>query len=71
MITAEKLIEEVEAEHFRTQEDTGANECAMTVWNCVRRKLGREPLIKSSLPAYCLTHKVYHIIKPDYGCVKK
>lgn len=31
-----KVVDEVEAAHFRTHTDTGANSCALLVWNRIR-----------------------------------
>lgn len=62
------FVQEVEKAHFRTAGDTGANPNALLIWNCVRRHLGLKELTKEELPAYCMTHKCYHVIKTDYGC---
>lgn len=43
---------EVEAAHFRTVEDTGANPCALLVWNALRRRAGLPWLSKEQLPAW-------------------
>ncbi len=43
-------MEEVEASHFRTETDTGANPCAMLVWNALRSKFGLPHLEKRDLP---------------------
>lgn len=64
----EKFVEKVESAHFRTQNDTGANEYALFIWNIVRNHVGLTRIIKSDLPGYCLTHKKYHLINNDYGC---
>jgi hypothetical protein len=63
------FIERVEKAHFRTNEDTGANQNAMLIWNLVRAEAGLPPLDLRDLPAYCETHKMYHVIRADYGCV--
>lgn len=67
----EKFIAEVERQHFRTDEDTGANSNGLMIWNLVRKEFGYVPLMKQDLPAFCTTHKCYHIIKGGYGCARK
>ncbi len=64
------FVEEVEASQFRTDTDTGANECALLIWNMVRKHVGLPRLDKDDLPAFCSTHKKYHLIQSDYGCVR-
>ena len=63
------FVKKVEADHFRTVHDTGANDCALFIWNLVRERLGLPRLEKKDLPHFCKTHKCYHVIKEDYGCV--
>lgn len=46
------LIARVEKNYFRTVSDTGANECAMFVWNQVRQEAGLLPLRLSDLRAW-------------------
>jgi hypothetical protein len=48
----ETLIQEIEARLFRTDADTGANECALTVWNAVRRYAHLPRITKSDLASY-------------------
>lgn len=55
-----KLIDQVEKAHFRTVDDTGANSCAMLIWNIVRNEAGLPRLQLSDLPAYCKSCKRYH-----------
>jgi hypothetical protein len=70
MIDAD-FIKKVEAEHFRTDQDTGANSCALFIWNLVRAHAGLPTLKKSDLRAYCETHGKYHVIMEDYGCIRR
>jgi hypothetical protein len=65
------FVARIEAAHFRTDCDTGANENAMAIWNCVRKHVGLPRLHKSELPSYCLTHRAYHVIREDYGCKRQ
>lgn len=65
------FIKDVESRHFRTDEDSGAGSNALMIWNMVRAHVGLQPLKKSDLPAYCVTHNCYHIIREDYGCKRK
>lgn len=67
----EEFIKKTEAAYFRTNTDTGANWNAMFIWNVVRKHLGLQPLKLEDLPAYCHTHKTYHIIQKDYGCTRQ
>ena len=53
------LIAKIEAAHFRTVEDTGANPCAMIVMNALRKEAGFSPLSTSDLPAYDETENTY------------
>lgn len=55
------FIAKVEAAHFRTDADTGANEQALVIWNQVRRFAGLPKLNKADLPSYCHCCKHYHI----------
>lgn len=66
-----EFIKHVESTQFRTNTDTGANECALLVWNMVRKHVGLPRLDKNDLPAYCVVHKEYHVINEDYGCKRK
>lgn len=63
-----EFIAKTEASHFRTNSDTGANECAMLVWNMVRQHVGLPRLRLWDLPAWCVTHQKYHLINSEYGC---
>ena len=47
--TITALMELVERDHFRTVDDTGANGCAMLVWNALRKHAGLPPLGKEDL----------------------
>lgn len=58
------LIADVESRHFRTEADTGANECAMLVWNQLRNFAGLPNLTKAGLPTYCEVCKAYHTFDP-------
>lgn len=42
----------VEAAHFRTTDDTGANFAALTVWSALRTALGMPAISKDDLPAW-------------------
>ncbi len=53
------LIAKVEADHFRTVIDTGANPNAMVVWNALRRHAGLPGLSKDDLPAFDETRGQY------------
>jgi hypothetical protein len=66
-----EFIKRVEAGHFRTNQDTGANANALFIWNLVRKEAGLEPLSVKDLPAFCAVHQKYHIIREEYGCVAK
>lgn len=63
-----EFIKNVEANHFRTEHDTGANQQALMIWNIVRQHFGQPRLSFSDLPAWCLEHNRYHLIRPEYGC---
>jgi hypothetical protein len=64
----EAFVKKVEAAHFRTVHDTGANENALLIWNIVREHVGLPWLKKSDLPVYCETHDTYHLFRDGYGC---
>jgi len=66
-----EFIEYVEKQYFRTNVDTGANDNAMFIWNLVRQHTGLRPLSISDLPRYCMTHKRYHTLFSEYGCIGK
>lgn len=51
----------VEAEHFRTNSDTGAAGQAMVVWNELRQQLGMPPLRRDDLPSYNQDAKRYEM----------
>lgn len=55
-----ELIDRVEAAHFRTDEDTGAVENVMLIWNIVRQEAGLSRLRMAQLPTWCEGHKCYH-----------
>jgi hypothetical protein len=65
-----KFIETVEYNHFRTNIDTGANPNALFIWNIVRNHVGLPVLHVNDLAAWCFTHKKYHHIREDYGCMR-
>jgi hypothetical protein len=71
MTIDDQFVKEVEESHFRTNEDTGANSNALLIWNMVREHVGLPRLDILDLPAYCITHKTYHVIRPSYGCKRK
>lgn len=56
----EDFIARVEAAHFRTQDDTGANECALLIWNMVREFADKPRLRRRDLRSYCEPCKTYH-----------
>ena len=66
-----EFIERVEKAHFRTEHDTGANHNALLIWNVVRKEAGLPPISLQDLPAYCATHKMYHVFNPELGCVRR
>jgi len=66
-----EFIQKVEKDHFRTVTDTGANPNALFIWNLVREEAGLPRLDPKDLPAFCVTHGKYHILREDYGCVRK
>jgi hypothetical protein len=66
-----EFIKQVEAAHFRTVQDTGANHNALLIWNCVRKHVGLPALTLDDLPRYCVAHNCYHLIRQDYGCVER
>lgn len=47
-----EFISKVEQSHFRTVHDTGANSCAMLIWNLVREYAHLPPLKMSDLPTW-------------------
>lgn len=49
------LVERVEKAHFRTHQDTGANPCALMVWNIVRQEAGLPRLTSRDLMVRALT----------------
>lgn len=70
-IELHNLIATVEADHFRTDQDTGANSNTLLVWNRVRKYAGLPELTKEQLPAFCKVHNTFHKIKKDYGCKRE
>ncbi len=46
------IMRDIEASHFRTEHDTGANDCALLIWNALRRRVGLPWLEKKHLPAW-------------------
>jgi hypothetical protein len=54
-----KAIKEVEAAHFRTIHDTGANSAAMLVWNAFRRRFDLPWLTKEDLAQWNEEKKQY------------
>src|SRR6266540_2438292 len=46
------LITEVERDHFRTVEDSGANLNVLLIWNIVRRHAGLPRISRDDLPAW-------------------
>lgn len=67
----QEFVKKTEAAYFRTNTDTGANWNAMFIWNVVRQHVGLPVLKPDDLPAFCETHQKYHVIKEDYGCVRR
>lgn len=55
-----EFINKIEASHFRTQEDTGANLNAMLIWNQVRKLAGLKRLQLDDLASYCSECDKYH-----------
>lgn len=53
-------IKDVESRHFRTCHDTGANSCAMIVWNTFRVNLGLSRIDRDDLPTFCHSCSKYH-----------
>lgn len=64
-----EFVKAVEAAHFRTRADTGANHNAMFIWNVVRNHVGLPRITIDELPTYCMTHECFHVIRANYGCV--
>ena len=56
-----QFIADVEASHFRTDSDTGANWHAMFMWNLVRQHAGMKPLENKDLPTWCENCHKYHV----------
>lgn len=54
-----KLIKQVEADHFRTDQDSGANSLVMMVWNNVRIHAGLPRLTREDLPTWDPVKKAY------------
>lgn len=48
-MTLEEFINDVEACHFRTGHDTGANANALMIWNILRNWAGMESLTRDDL----------------------
>jgi hypothetical protein len=46
------IMRDIEASHFRTEHDTGANDCALLIWNALRQRVGLPWLEKKHLPAW-------------------
>lgn len=67
----EDFIKKVEAAHFRTRTDTGANTNALLIWNLVRAHVGLSKLEIDDLAAFCTSHRTYHVIRADYGCIEQ
>lgn len=65
-----EFVRQIEASYFRTDEDIGANTNALMIWNHVREHVGLPRIGTADLPSHCLTHDRYHVIKPDYGCIR-
>ncbi len=57
----QKLVVQVERSHFRTDADTGANSCAMLIWQYVRREAGLPPLTVKDLPSWCEKCQKYYV----------
>ncbi len=55
-----EFIKYVETSYFRTNQDTGANENALFIWNRVRQYAGLPQYEKSDLPAYCHKCQSWH-----------
>lgn len=47
-----EVLAKVEAAHFRTEHDTGANDCARLVWNVLRSHLGLPWLDRKHFPKW-------------------
>lgn len=54
---------------LRTEHDSFAGDQALMVWNTVRKHVGLPPLSREDLNRWCQTHKKYHVIREEYGCV--
>lgn len=55
------ILAEVEREHFRTVHDTGANPCAILIWNALRGKLGLPRVWREDLPKWDEERKGYYM----------
>ena len=56
-----KFIAVTEKQYFRTQQDTGATEHAMFVWNRLREYAGLRKLEKKDLAHFCGFCNKYHV----------
>jgi len=54
------FVNKVQREHFRTDQDTGANPNALLIWNLVRKHAGMSPITLDDLPTYCEMCSRYH-----------
>lgn len=54
-------IKAVELDHFRTTDDTGAANQAMTVMNALRRQAGLPSLCLADLPSWDESRKGYYM----------
>ena len=55
------IIKHIELRHFRTVDDTGANPCAITVMNCLRREVGLDYIFNEDLPAWDNVRNGYYM----------
>lgn len=53
------FILEVESKYFRTNEDVGANQNALFIWNLVREQAGLPRLEMKDLPRWWISEKSY------------
>lgn len=60
-----RLVARVERSHFRTQHDTGANDCAMFIWNLVRVEAGLPRITLRDLPGWCEGCRAYHLPRAE------
>lgn len=65
-----EFISSTEKNHFRTDSDTGSHPNALFVWNILREYAGLIRLDFKDLPAYCMKHETYHIIREGYECFR-